>query len=283
MFSADDIYPRLHRFQTQLQQTGKADRPLYFAKVDVQSCFDSIPQKPLLRLLDGLLGAEMYTVASHIEARAPRGCNWSDKCSNTVPKSICKFVNTAHADGQEGFFSEHVVKKATNRLGTVFVDKGVWRYESRAGILSLLRDHVERNIVQIGKKYCRQVTGIPQGSVVSSLLCNFFYAELEEKMLSFVNDGESLLLRLIDDFLLISTDRSTATRFVQLMHNGFPEYGLTIKREKTKVNFDVRISDRSVSRLPAATNFPYCGHAINTVNLNITRDEMRRQQNSKPP
>ncbi|CAD0059179.1 unnamed protein product [Aureobasidium pullulans] len=188
MFSSDEMYQRLHRFRTQLQQSENADKPLYFAKL----------------------------------------------------------------------FSEHAQKEAEASLGTVFVDLEGKTHRSRAGILALLREHIERNILAV----------------------QLLYAELESKVLAFLQDGESLLLRLIDDFLLISTNRDTATRFVQVMHRGLPEYGLRVKEDKSKVNFDVQVDGRDVSRLPAATNFPYCGNAINTINLNITRDEIRRQQNN---
>lgn len=281
MFSSDEMYQRLHRFRTQLQQSENADKPLYFAKVDVESCFDSIPQKPLLKLLNDLISAEGYTITRHAQAKALGECDQSKDQPKIVPKASWKWKGKARVTDQKELFSEHAQKEAEASLGTVFVDLEGKTHRSRAGILALLREHVERNIVQIGKKFYRQTTGIPQGSIVSSLLCNFFYAELESKVLAFLQDDESLLLRLIDDFLLISTNRDTATRFVQVMHRGLPEYGLRVKEDKSKVNFDVQVDGRDVSRLPAATNFPYCGNAINTINLNITRDEIRRQQNSK--
>lgn len=281
MFSSDEIYQRLHRFRNQLQQTGEANKPLYFAKVDVQSCFDSIPQKPLLRLLNALISAEGYTITRYAQAKALGDCGSSEDQPTIMPKASWKFKGKARITDQNEMFSDHARKEAEAALGTVFVDLEGKTHRSRAGILALLREHIERNIVQIGKKFYRQTTGIPQGSIVSSLLCNFFYAELEQRVLAFLQDGESLLLRLIDDFLLITINRDTATLFVQTMHRGLPEYGLKVKEDKSKVNFDVQVDGRVVSRLPAVTNFPYCGNAINTVNLNITRDETRRQQNSR--
>ncbi|KAH0004930.1 hypothetical protein KCU78_g13146, partial [Aureobasidium melanogenum] len=280
MFSSDEIYQRLHRFRNHLQETGKAKKPLYFAKVDVQSCFDSIPQKPLLRLLNTLISTEGYTITRYAQAKALGDFGSSEDQPTIIPKASWKFKGKARTTDQNEMFSDHAQQEAEAVLGTVFVDLEGKTHRSRAGILALLREHIERNIVQIGKKFYRQTTGIPQGSVVSSLLCNFFYAELEQRVLAFLQDDESLLLRLIDDFLLITTNRDHATRFVQVMHRGLPEYGLRVKEDKSKVNFDVQVDGRVVSRLPAATNFPYCGNAINTVDLNITRDETRRQQNN---
>ena len=74
----------------------------------------------------------------------------------------------------------------------------------------------------MGKQFYRQKVGIPQGSVVSTILCNIFYADLEKKKLPFLTDSEGLLLRLIDDFLFISMNQDHAKTFLQYMHNGIP-------------------------------------------------------------
>ena len=72
----------------------------------------------------------------------------------------------------------------------------------------------------MGKKFYRQKVGIPQGSVVSTVLCNMFYAHLEKKKLPFLQDVDGLLLRLIDDFLFITMNRDHAQQFLQTMHDG---------------------------------------------------------------
>lgn len=43
---------------------------------------------------------------------------------------------------------------------------------------------------KIGKDYFRQVVGIPQGSVLSTLLCSFFYGDLERRHLKFTEDSD---------------------------------------------------------------------------------------------
>ena len=74
----------------------------------------------------------------------------------------------------------------------------------------------------MGKQFYRQKVGIPQGSVLSTVLCNIFYADLEKKKLPFLLDEEGLLLRLIDDFLFISMNRDHAKSFLEHMHQGNP-------------------------------------------------------------
>ena len=47
----------------------------------------------------------------------------------------------------------------------------------------------------------------PKGSILSTLLCNYFYGNLESTLLAdqYCNSADSLLLRMVDDFLLITT------------------------------------------------------------------------------
>ncbi len=161
----------------------------------------------------------------------------------------------------------------------MFVENVVNTFKVKKEILGLLEEHILRNMVKMGKKFYRQKEGIPQGSVLSSLLCNFFYADLEATHLSFLEGGESLLLRLIDDFLLITTNPAHAKRFLEVMHGGVPEYGVVCNPDKTLVNFEVEIMGRKLARLVGKERgFPYCGSFIDTKSLDISRDRERRKE-----
>lgn len=46
--------------------------------------------------------------------------------------------------------------------------------------------------LKIGHKYYRQTVGIPQGSVLSSILCSFFYGDMEKNLCRFTEDTESV-------------------------------------------------------------------------------------------
>ena len=231
-----------------------------------------------MNLLSKILTTNGYVLSRHAEAQV-LGAQGSDHSISS--RASWKYLGKAQAVGEAENSMDTVAGAAVGKHATVFVDSVVQRRETHDQLLSLLREHIQRNVVQIGRKYYRQKIGIPQGSIVSSLLCSFFYAELEKEVLGFLNNEQSLLLRLIDDFLLITTDKDVATRFVHTMHAGIPEYGLKIKHQKSLVNFDVQVDGIALAKLPAVTDFPYCGNAINTANLRITKDQSRRRRNSK--
>lgn len=151
-------------------------------------------------------------------------------------------------------FLSYAAELAGTLRHTIFVDQVVYAYAKKKEILELLEEHITENLVKvrawfamlqsvilkvpqkIGSDYYQQVVGIPQGSVLSSLLCSFFYGNLERNQLKFTDspdtvsatlsclthstDSPQVLLRLIDDYLLVTTDVSKAHKFLDMMDQG---------------------------------------------------------------
>ncbi|GAX76318.1 hypothetical protein CEUSTIGMA_g3764.t1 [Chlamydomonas eustigma] len=55
------------------------------------------------------------------------------------------------------------------------------------------------------------------------------------------SSAESVMMRLVDDFLFVTTSRAAAEVVVSRVHTGFPEYGCSINPLKTKLNFDMEL------------------------------------------
>ena len=281
LFSVGDLYPRLKAFRAQLLNANKGHEFLHFVKVDVQSCFDTIPQSQVVALTRKLCSETEYRISRHAEIR-PSGAHDYQSQTKLKSKPARKFVATARAGQDYRKFQELLSEQSGSvKKSTVFVDTVVQSLQDKDILLDLLRQHVEQNVVKIGKKFFRQKEGIPQGSVLSSLLCNFFYAEFEKECLDFLNQSDSLLLRLIDDFLLITTDQLHATRFVQIMHEGNKKYGVNVRVDKSLTNFESTVNAASLPRLKFGAGFPYCGTMIDTVTLEITKDRGRRMHTGK--
>jgi telomerase reverse transcriptase len=271
MFSVGDLYLKLKSFQSSMQSTP---RPLYFAKVDVKAAFDTIPQDSVLQLMSSVPSEEEYRIAKHVAMKPSGGSHEGDGKSKPIHKwtALAKPV-----DDVKLFNDELESKLAVERRDTVFVENVVSQVRDTDDLLRLLAEHIKYNMVKIGKKYYRQKEGIPQGSVLSSLLCNYFYADLEMRHLHFLDNDGSLLLRLIDDFLLITTEPSHAKKFLQIMHDGLPEYGVRVNPDKTLVNFEATINGKKVPRLVGSRKFPYCGSFIDTKTLNLSKDRDRNK------
>ncbi|KPM35632.1 hypothetical protein AK830_g10942 [Neonectria ditissima] len=271
MFSVSDIYARLKGFKERL---GSNHGRLYFAKVDVQAAFDTIPQAAVINLMGSVPSQAKYTVTKHVEVKPGERAELQG--DRTATKAIRRWHANALREGDVSGFSKRLeTDLAGKKKNTIFVDSAVQKTHGVQELLSLLTQHVEQNLVKVGKKYYRQKMGIPQGSVLSSFLCNYFYADLERKHLGFLVGPDTLLLRLIDDFLLITLDRNKAIRFVETMHRGLPEYGVVVNPKKTLVNFDMWCSGGDIDKMDEGPGFPYCGLLIDCQTLDITKDRQR--------
>ncbi|KAJ0300652.1 hypothetical protein COL516b_008223 [Colletotrichum fioriniae] len=276
MFSVGDLYHRLNAFNARF---GNHRPVFYFAKVDVQSAFDTIPQEAVMKLMDGIPSQEQYIIKKHVEVKA--GLLDSQHQKNAVSTVTRRWHSIAVTCNDTTDFSQLVEKRlGINRKNTVFVGNTMRKELETEALMALMASHIKQNLVKVGKKFYRQKKGIPQGSVLSSALCNYFYADLEAQHLSFLSEGEGqeveggdcLLLRLIDDFLLITTNQAKARRFVGVMHGGLPEYGVAVSPNKTLVNFDMDFDGTRVARLPDGARFPYCGLGIDCDTLDIVKD-----------
>lgn len=277
LFSVSDIYPKLRSFRASLDQRGFTSTPLYFVKVDVRACFDSIPQEALLALLETLFSAGEYRILRHTECRGG-----AKKAQATGNRLSAKYVTLGRpAGGSESFNDLVRERSAQSRAHAIFINAIAEQDETREDVIRLIERHVKHNVVQIGKKLYRQRDGIPQGSVLSNLLCNFFYAKLERDVLRLADSQHSMLLRLLDDFLLVTVDRIVAERFVRVMHLGIPDFGVAIKAEKSLMNFSIDDRGQIGDRRPDST-FPYCGTLIDTATLDVSKDAAREVHNSKP-
>ncbi|KAJ1928213.1 hypothetical protein IWQ60_002241 [Tieghemiomyces parasiticus] len=278
VFGMSEVYTRLlaykRRFGLPLNELVSSDTPgfFYMVKTDVHRAFDHIPQTRLLELLDDLLGDDEYLVRTYRRigdtARGPRA----------------RYLQVG-SDG-DTFLPFPVFAAAQARRtqnSAVYVDDVVHGYHLRDDLLGLIREHISDNLIRVGdRRFYRQVVGIPQGSVVSSFLCNLFLSALETRHLAEFHTAPALLLRLTDDFLLITPDRAQAQRFYHRVCAQFPDFGCQFNPHKTLTNFDVGLSADlgpahrvDIGDGRQYEGFPWCGLRIDPVTLDVHTDYTR--------
>lgn len=140
----------------------------------------------------------------------------------------------------------------------------------RKSVFFHLRRHIEKNYVlaKVGSndRVFRQMQGIPQGSVLSTILCNLYYGDIETKHINpqveNMEDGVMpyMLVRLVDDFLYITHSSSACEKFPECVKKALEDNGGKINLRKMK---------RSDS-----TNIwvEWCGYKINSKHLWIRMD-----------
>lgn len=146
-------------------------------------------------------------------------------------------------------------------------------------LLNLLTEHISNNLVKVGRRILLRKYGIPQGSVLSTLLCSLYYAKLEKKTLTSFISEDDLLMRLVDDFLLVTPSKETAQTFFKTMYlgewngwvwttcecihltaifssfpisspsplfKGHPDWGCFINKSKSLVNFEMVVDGDTI-------------------------------------
>jgi telomerase reverse transcriptase len=280
ILSVSGLYEAVRNYKSRLLSTHAKLPRLYFAKVDVLACFDTLPQDASLSSASSLLTSNKYAVTKHAliapPVRIPRGTRSSllrhrirFKTNGHSTRLLCKAAD----DGAEAL-DEH------GRRNGVYVGLLGQNTHRKKDLVEMLGEHVQRNVVKIGRRFYVQKKGVPQGGIVSSLLCSLVYAELEKDKLEFINEHEgSMLVRMIDDFLCVSTDENIVQKFIRTMHGGMPEYGVEVKAEKTVVNFGLVQGGITLQRCQG-TMFPYCGVFVDTNSLNVVKDTSKMDSRS---
>ncbi|BGP40727.1 Telomerase reverse transcriptase [Rhodotorula kratochvilovae] len=229
------IFAKLRAFKRRMLDKHGGEMPkLYFVKVDVRAAYDTIQQDKLLEIVEGVLTETLYWIQKYAQVSPLAG------------RATKAFKRAACTDGEYGAFTDLAQKLAQELHNVVLSDQVVYQNVERDRLMQLLREHITTNLVKVSGRLYRQQTGIPQGSVLSSLLCSLFYADMERKKLGFTDNENSTLLRYVDDFLFVSTEQERAGRFLRVMDDGIPEYGCSISAEKRLTNFDISLKDGEV-------------------------------------
>ncbi|OCF35151.1 hypothetical protein I316_03193 [Kwoniella heveanensis BCC8398] len=274
LFGTNEIFAPLQSLKAELiHKHGRIPR-LYFVKMDIKAAFDTIKQDRMIDIISGMLEKNYdYCLMLYCLLLPP-----ASKASQGSARRL--FKSRATVDNHLATsFTDHASDIAQPLRNAVVVDLVRRKQVTRHECLTLLKTHIQNNVWQVDKKLYQQKTGIPQGSKISSLLCSFFYAHMENEYLTFTRREGSRLLRYIDDFLYITDDRATAHRFIDTMSRGFPRYGAEISIDKTLLSFESQIKDMMAAVVKTSSDgqtlFPYCGFLINTKTLDIMSDYPR--------
>uniref|UniRef100_A0A7N6A6C7 Telomerase reverse transcriptase n=1 Tax=Anabas testudineus TaxID=64144 RepID=A0A7N6A6C7_ANATE len=235
-------------------------QPLYFVKVDVSGAYESLPHDKLIEVISQALSPvqdELFTIRRYAKI-------WAD----------------AHEGLRKSFVRQVPSYLLTYTLFFFFFTANAhytltYNYLHGREALQFFHQMLTGSVVQFGKKTYRQCRGIPQGSVVSSLLCCLCYGHMENVLFKDITKNKGCLMRLVDDFLLITPDLHEAQSFLKILLAGVPQYGLVINPQKVAINFQVSGSVGScpgICMLPPHCLFPWCGLLLDTHSLDVYKD-----------
>ncbi|KAK9368966.1 Telomerase ribonucleoprotein complex RNA binding domain-containing protein [Lipomyces kononenkoae] len=228
--SPSDALPKLLAFQQSLKDQGVLGRKLYFVKVDIQSCFDSIPPAQAYRAAKKFFRLNEYRIRQFITVSMRNNNVFKKFISAAYSGPLEDSVELELDPMENSDFALFLKRIGKNFEKKVFIDDANVSFYDRQELLRLLVEHIAGHIVK-----------------------------LERENLGFTsNMKESVLLRMTDDFLYITLDRDKAVKFFRNMVNGYPEYGATINAAKSLTNFNLNMLHLDVPCLTATSEFPYC-------------------------
>ena len=310
------FYPRYRKYLIDCRRQSCAittkpseQQRLYFASVDIQHCYDNINQEKLLELVDRQLLTEDQYMVQRVGVTHCKGS--SDSCAslshNNQPQPQSKTVlhrKHCHVESPETFepSGQTLLKKLNCEYhhaifrhaggGSGGGNSNTMVMVSKKRIMAQLSEHLKSHILvakgRFNERFLVQRRGIPQGSILSSLLCNLYYGSVVEKKLGLTDatttsnhNGKtnselttglaefpktpptyhSMLTRMVDDFMLVSQEPKELTKFIQIMDKGDEELGVHINKDKTRVSVEVSFR-HAKDHKDSGCNNPRAEHCI---------------------
>ncbi|XP_024113651.1 telomerase reverse transcriptase isoform X1 [Oryzias melastigma] len=263
----------IHKVLSSLAPAQKAKpQQLYFVKVDVSGAYESLPHDKLKQVVSEALSPiqeQVFAIRRYAKI-------WRDSHEG-VKKTFTKQVDFSDGDLGSSTMKNFTMalQQISNAHHSVLVEQAFTSNIQGKDAVQVFMQMLTGSIVQYENKTYRQCRGIPQGSVVSSLLCCLCYGHMERVLFRDLSKNSGCLMRLVDDFLLITPDLNQAHTFLRIFLAGVPQYGVVANPQKVVVNFqpsefgdaftDVRV-------LPSHCLFPWCGLLLDTQSLDVYKD-----------
>ncbi|WFD44938.1 RNA-directed DNA polymerase [Malassezia psittaci] len=255
---ANGIFAQLHQYKSCLvQEFGKVPM-LYVVRADVRAAFDSLDHTELLRLVNALIPNDSHYIIQRYAQIKPG-----------LGRIAKQHIRLAWNDADYPAFTT----LRTKARHAVLVDQVAYVLTNGKHVLDQINSHITQTLVRFGSDLYRQRNGVPQGSVLSTILCNLLLAKIERA--ADLASDIGCLMRYTDDFLYLTPSSSDAQRFCRAIHTEPPKYGCTVAPEKTLVNFDIRIDSKLLTRISAREAIPWCGFAICPTTLAVRADHDR--------
>lgn len=273
------VYPILRSFLTKVRceqhpWSKKTKKKLYFVSVDIQKCYDNVNQERLQEIINDIIQADQYLIQRHSVLHP----------FHSLGRHVWKPLRIVGGLHEYEMFHKLSARLSPKYTDAVFSNGMGSTITKKQDIMSQLKEHLQSNLVAMpgryGKRFFLQTSGIPQGSVLSSFLCNFYYGKMESEILGelIADASECTLIRLTDDFVFITTDRHQAECFLETMKQGKPELGVKINVEKSQSNLNQHGDASQLPTMSGKTLFPWCGLLFDTSTGEVRIDYSRFAQ-----
>ncbi|KAM6210605.1 telomerase reverse transcriptase isoform 1-T1 [Sarcoramphus papa] len=208
VFGKDDIYKTWKKFVTKVLESDGEIPHFYYVKADVSRAYDTIPHNKLVEVISRILNPEKRTVYC-IRRYAVIMITTNGKARRFYRRHVSTFKD--FMPDMKQFVSQ--LQENASLQNAIIVEQSLTFNETSSSLFTFFLQMIHNNILEIGSRYYLQCCGIPQGSILSTLLCSLCYGDMENKLLCGVQQ-DGVLIRLIDDFLLVTPHLMQARTFL---------------------------------------------------------------------
>uniref|UniRef100_A0A7M4F6S9 Telomerase reverse transcriptase n=1 Tax=Crocodylus porosus TaxID=8502 RepID=A0A7M4F6S9_CROPO len=270
VFGKDDIYKVWKNFVSKVLDSNDRIPHFYFVKADVSGAYDTIPHDKLVEVILQILNPEERTTYCIRRYAVIKMCT-NGQIRKYYRRHVATFKDFISYMGP--FVSS--LQESTSLENAIVIEQSLSFNETSSSLFDFFLQTIRNNILEIKGRCYLQCCGIPQGSILSTLLCSLCYGDMENKLLCGIQQ-DGVLIRLIDDFLLVTPHLLQAKNFLRTLAAGIPEYGFSVNSGKMAVNFLVDDDDipgcSQFKQLPDCRMFQWCGLLLDTQTLEIYCD-----------
>ncbi|XP_053916186.1 telomerase reverse transcriptase isoform X2 [Cuculus canorus] len=186
VFGKDDIYKTWKKFVTKVLESDGEIPHFYYVKADVSRAYDTIPHNKLVEVISRILNPEKRTVYC-IRRYAVIMITTTGKARRLYKRHVSTFKD--FMPDMKQFVSQ--LHEDASLQNAIIVEQSLTFNETSSSLFTFFLQMIHNNILEIGNRYYLQCCGIPQGSILSTLLCSLCYGDMENKLLCGVQqDGK---------------------------------------------------------------------------------------------
>ncbi|KEG11154.1 putative telomerase reverse transcriptase [Trypanosoma grayi] len=217
---------------------------------DAARCYDCLPQDAVMDVVHRLVPHELYyTLWLTTIAPSPSGgrsggsrCGAERQSPSETGVGESNDDVPLHQSTRQQTFSDKCVQAGVisgiARGCIVYEESSLGPGSTVRGdeVRSNLTQHLQAHFVVIDGKLYMQRVGITQGSAVAMLLCDTLLETVDLSLSNILAEHEepALLLRRVDDVLVVTLSRVAAARCDEALRCGWPQLGFSCQREKLR-------------------------------------------------
>ena len=264
-YSIIDVVKHITEFKDRLKHNGMKNTRLFILKFDIERCYDNIEHDKIFESIEKLFENDCDDKMYYVRQV------YSTSMSNP------KFGKNHYIIKQEDsmlefeliFGEKHLKKKTAPKL---FIDKVKTLKFTKSHVIQFVKSQVLDSVMLLpNSKLYKRRRGLYQGFPLLATLSDLVLSSIVNENFGFLQKDscDSILLRLVDDFLVISTSKEVCQTVYDIAASElFRSYGVYANKNKTVLLDNSESGNDLIS---------FVGLNINKKTLDIVKDSQTSQ------